>query len=269
MKSLIYVAPIIRTSVKRQFHPIKNISRREARQVKPKVVKSNFNLITVYNPVMKNLEKILNDNLHIVYVDPDMKKVFPEGTISVTYKRRKRLKELIFALLYPGTVTESASRFSKSNESRCDIRKNCMVFKNEFTCTATGKTYKVRDDLTCKSDNVIYLISCKKCKQQYVGSAYEGNFKLRFRVRKSDINTGKVKCGVAKHFLNNCTGINKLENVEVQLIEEVIEGNYDLEGKLWSREKYWQNQLFPLTHGMNSSWDWFSSNRKGYRKKKK
>ena len=269
MKSLIYVAPIIRTFVKRQFHPIKNISRREARQVKPKVIKSSFNLITVCNPVMKNLEKILNDNLHILYVDPDMKKVFPEGTISVTCKRGKCLKELTSLLLYPGTVKESASRISKCNESRCDICKNCMAFKNEFTCTATGKTYKVRDDLTCKSDNAIYLISCKKCKQQYVGSAYEGNFKPRFRVHKSDINTGKVRCGVARHFLNNCTRINKLENVEVQLIEEVKKGNYDLEGKLWLREKYWQTQLFTLTHGMNSSWDWFSSNRKGYRKKKK
>ena len=83
------------TLVKRQFHAIKNISRREARQFKPKVIKSNFNLITVYNPVMKNLEKVLNDNLHILYSDPDMKKVFPEGTISVTYRRRKCLKELI------------------------------------------------------------------------------------------------------------------------------------------------------------------------------
>ena len=64
------------TSVKRQFHAIKNISRREARQVQPKVIKSNFNLSTVYNPVMKNLEKVLNDNLHILYGDRDMKKVF-------------------------------------------------------------------------------------------------------------------------------------------------------------------------------------------------
>ena len=144
-----------------------------------------------------------------------------------------------------------------------------MVFKNESTCTATGKTYKVRGDLNCKSDNVVYLISCKKCKQQHVGSAYESNFKPKFRIYKSDINTGKVRRGVAKHFINNCTGSNNLENVEVQLNEEVKKGNYDLYGKLWSRGKYWQAQLFTLTHGMNSSWDWFSSNRKGYRKKKK
>ena len=109
----------------------------------------------------------------------------------------QKRKVLISPSLYPRTVTESASRVSKCNESRCDICKNYMVFKNEFTCNATGKIYKVRDDLTCKSDNVIYLISCKKCKQQYVGSAYESNFKPRFRVRKSDTNTGKGRGGVA------------------------------------------------------------------------
>ena len=110
------------------------------------------------------------------------------------------------------------------------------MFKNELICTATGKTYKARG-------NVIYLISCKKCKQQYVGSVFETNFKLKFRVHKSDIHTCKDRCGVAKHFLNNRTGINKLENGKVQLIEKVKEGNYDLEGKLWSRKKYWQSPV--------------------------
>ena len=42
--------------VKTQFHAIKNISRRDVRQVRPKLIKSNFNLFTVYNLVMKNLE---------------------------------------------------------------------------------------------------------------------------------------------------------------------------------------------------------------------
>ena len=74
---------------------------------------------------------------------------------------------------------------------------------------------------------------------------------------------------MTKYFLNNCTGVNKFENVEVQLIEEVKEGNYDLEDTLWSEEKYWQAQLFTVTHGMNSTCYWFGSNRKGYRKKKK
>ena len=40
------------------------------------------------------------------------------------------------------------------------------------------------------------------------------------------------------------------------LIEQVQEDHYDLEGKLWCREKYWQAQLFTLSHGMNSTWEY-------------
>ena len=87
---------------------------------------------------------------------------------------------------------------------------------------------EVRGSLTCKSDHVLYLISCKKFKKQCVGSAFESDFKPRFRVYKGHINTGKGRCRVAKHFLNICTGINKLEKLEVQLIEEVRKANYDL-----------------------------------------
>ena len=92
---------------------------------------------------------------------------------------------------------------------------------------------------------VIYLLLYK---------VHDCTFKRRFRVHKSDINTGKVRCGVAKHFLNNCTGITKRENMKVQLIEELKEGNYDLVVKPWSREKYWQAQLLTLTRDMNSTW---------------
>ena len=88
-------------------------------------------------------------------------------------------------------------------------------------------------------------------------------------MHKSDINTGKDRRGVAKHFLTKCTDVGKLEIIEVHLIEQVQEGYHDVEGKLWCREKYWQAQLFTLLHGMNSTWDWYSTNRKGYRRKKK
>lgn len=50
-------------------------------------------------------------------------------------------------------------------------------------------------------------------------------------VHKSDINTGKDRCGEAKHFLIKCADIRKLENIEFYLIEQVEEGDYDAEGK--------------------------------------
>ena len=89
--------------------------------------------------------------------------------------------------------------------------------------------------------------------------------KEHFRVHKRDINTGKDRCGVA-HFSSKCQEVDKLANLKVQLIEKIVCDNNNQESRLWSREKYWQAQLFTTSHGMNSSWDWYSTNRKGYRK---
>ena len=155
-----------------------------------------------------------------------------------------------------------------SCNKRCDICTIFMVFDNNFKCTATGKYYKVKRTvkrtLSCNSVNVIYLIICQCCKSQYAGSSI--TFKERFRIHKSDINTGKKRCSAAKHFLECCTSKSKFDNLKIQLIESVNVPDILLEQKLWQREKYCQAQLFTLSHGLNFSSDWYCLNRKGCRK---
>ena len=47
------------------------------------------------------------------------------------------------------------------------------------TCTLTGKKYFVKGDLNCNSCNVIYLVECSNCKQQYIDSALNSNSSLK------------------------------------------------------------------------------------------
>ena len=79
-----------------------------------------------------------------------------------------------------------------------------MVFDRTFRCTVTGKVYYIKGEMNCDSSNIIYLITCMKCLEQYVGSAIK--FKSRFRIHKSDIKTKKDRCGTARHFNNKCCG---------------------------------------------------------------
>ena len=48
-----------------------------------------------------------------------------------------------------------------------------MVTDNKFRCTVTGKAYFIKGNLSCDSCNVVYLITCSDCKEQYVGSAID------------------------------------------------------------------------------------------------
>ena len=249
-----------------QFAKVGELTRETARQ--PKKDKENrklFGLVTKYNPILPNLNQLIRKNLPLLYSDPALKTIFPEGSVKPLYKRGKNLKELLSPSIFPRPQTDQVvSNVSKCTARKCDICTNFMIFGNRFVCTATGRSYSVKGALTCNSDNVIYLVTCQSCKLQYVGSAT--SFKERFRVHKSDINTHKIRCGVVKHFTSSCNLDNTLSNLKVQLIE-CLDGNVeDLEGKLWQREKYWQAQLFTMSHGLNSLQDWYSTNRKGYRK---
>ena len=120
--------------------------------------------------------------------------------------------------------------------------------------------------MSCDSGNVIYLITCSNCREQYVGSVI--NFKQRFTIRKSDIKANKDRRGTARHFNNKyCSPNNKYAYLKIQIIEQVFDNNqFSIEDLLWEREKYLQAQLFTNLYGMNNINDLYSMKRKGHRK---
>ena len=77
-----------------------------------------------------------------------------------------------------------------------------MVFYRTCKCTVTGKVYYTKCEMNCEGTNIIYLITCMKCLEQYVGSATK--FNSRFRIHKPDIKTEKDRCGSATLFSNKC-----------------------------------------------------------------
>ena len=111
--------------------------------------------------------------------------------------------------------------------------KNCIISDNQFKCKVTGRVYHVRGSLPCP--NIVYIIFCKNCGDQYRGST--SDFKARFRIHKSDIKTKKDRCSSVRHFNMCCERNNPHIFLQIQLIESVQSvGN--LEGKLWESEKY-------------------------------
>ena len=175
------------------------------------------------------------------------------------YRRDKNLKELISPSLFSRTIKENNCSIEKCNR-RCNICKNFLVLSTECSCHDTKSKYKIRGFLTCYTKNIIYLIACKCCGKQYIGCAT--GFKGRFRIHKSDINTGKIRCGVASHLLNVCKSATcKTEYLQVQLIKHVLVREGEDAKVLWEREKYWQVQLYTLKHGLNNMNEWYALNR--------
>ena len=216
-----------------------------------------------YNPRLHDLNSLLKKHMSLLYSDPTLKTIFPQGCINSVFKRNQSLKELLAPCLYPNKKVIRTNSITSCN--KCDIFKNYLICSNYFTCSATNRRYYARGVLHCNCNNVIYFITCKNCLEQYVGSATD--FKIRFRIHESNIKTNKNRCGTAKHFNGMCkNNSNIFHFLSVQIIEQVYSNATDIEEILLHWKKHWQGQLFTTTHGINSLTDFYCSKRKGCRK---
>ena len=120
---------------------------------------------------------------------------------------------------------------------KCGKCHACPIVKegNKFFSTNTKKCYKIKQKVNCKSDYVIYLGTCIRCKGQYVGKTSR-EFRKRHSGHKQEIK--KDYGGLGHHYggQRGCT----YEDVSIQIIEQVELAN---DAMLAKRELYWQNQL--------------------------
>ena len=139
------------------------------------------------------------------------------------------MREILSPPLFPTTIKLNECSIEECAR-KCDICKNFFVVSPDFTCFATKRKYKIKGILKCGSGHFIYLIFCKCCGKQYVGSATD--FTQRFKIHKSDINTCKIRCGVRNHLLNvSRSSPSKFEYLQVQLRENFCVQNDDNIGK--------------------------------------
>ena len=212
---------------------VKTKTRSESRQKQAKQDRVSVpKFITTYNPASPNIHNIIQNNLSILHTDENMKKIFPSKSIKSLYRREKNLKKILSRSLFLAKPMNSENFIVSCKKH--DTCKNYLLTDNKFKCKVTGRFYNVRGNFSCNSSNVIYLISLKKCEDQYIGSA--SDFKARFRIHKSDIKSQKDRCGTPRHFNAKCCDVqNPHRSLQAQLIESVV-NDLDLANKLWERE---------------------------------
>lgn len=80
---------------------------------------------------------------------------------------------------------------------RCEC---CLYIKtqSEFSSTRNGAEFTITGKLDCNSKNILYLIQCAKCEEQYVGET-ERTLRARLNNHLSDIRN-YAETSIAEHF---------------------------------------------------------------------
>ena len=184
-----YKKPII----KRVIDETRKTNRNDTLRYKNKD-KSNTRapLVVTFHPDLPSLAQIVNKHFSILQTNDKLKQVFPEPPLisCMSYRRPKNLHDLIVRAKLPSDAPVETNVIGSHPclSSRCKNCKN-MTQTSTFISNTTKQTFKIRENITCTTINVIYLIECTFCGIQYLGeTSKKKKIQDRMRGHGSDIN---------------------------------------------------------------------------------
>ena len=195
-------------------------------------------LVVTYHPGLTNLSRIARKHLPILHTSSKLKEAIPDPPI-IAFRRPKNIKDLLVRakLNPPSPPTNAINTRCNNNHCKCCHE---MVTCSKFKSKTTGRQYNIGAEITCKTRNLVYLISCKRCGLQYIGET-EKTLHIRMNSHCSDIRTRKTEKPVAVHF---CQSDHSVKDLEVRGITSTQ----------WRREResFWIFTLRTLApDGMN------------------
>ena len=138
-----------------------------------------------------------------------------------------------------------------------------MHLTGSVTSTQTGRTYRVPDEGSCGCNNLIYLVTCKKCNLQYVGETkqtikerfYDHFYKVKHVADPQSVPPSlkdKEPTPLGKHF---GTRPHTVDDIQIQIIEFIKRPPHltDTTKFRRRRELHWMYQLKTVDpQGINS-----------------
>ena len=129
-----------------------------------------------------------------------MKKVLENSQIIKSKRQSPSLKSILTRACFTSNIKESPI-ISKCNKPRCATcpyitQGSDFVFKN-------GSKFTVKSSMTCVSSNLIYVITCAGCGENYIGQTGD-TLRHRMTVHRQQIREPKYQCTHVSEHIRNC-----------------------------------------------------------------
>lgn len=215
--------PIFKCIAPSQFHHLKE------------VILKHYSLISehVSHPRFITLRhKTLSQDLIRAQVFPTDEQmidlIFQFGASTATYATAGNLPQLKFR----------ERSIKKCGHPRCSTCQHLQC-QTSFISTKTKISYPIRHHLSCTSSNIVYLITCSKCKKQYVGMTTK-QLNTHLNHHKTAI-FNKKRTYLHSHF--NLPD-HPIKNLTIQAIDHIqMENESNVTSELRKLEKFWIKTL--------------------------
>ena len=177
-----------------------------------------------------------------------MRDIFKDGMV-VAHKRYRNIHELLFrARLYDTNQRiPRLTRLAKQGWRRCANCITCCHSENKtrVTCYATGETWQITQDISCKDKRIVYIMECRKHHLQYVGKSVQ-SLMDRGRQHVDAIKSQKQHNKLYQHFTTK-------GHCHTDLLIYGIERVHGDDFTLAARERFYIDKFETIYKGLNSN----------------
>ena len=139
-------------------------------------MKTSFiTFITTFNPNNRNICSTIKSSLI------SLKNNNVSGFYNIKLMQSKRQSPNLKKLLTKAEFGEVLSGTFKCSDKRSECC-NYILISDHYTFKSVQITFKLKNCFTCDSFNLIYVIICGTCKEEYIRETRQGKTKLRGRV---------------------------------------------------------------------------------------
>lgn len=152
---------------------------------------------TTYSPISCQVKEVITKHWHVLSADDVGRKLFADAPLFV-HSRGPNIRD---RLVHADSHNSNGGRLDGPvGFFPCRHCHSCQnhTKTNTFVSHSTQKEHKIKHFITCRSSNVIYLLSCP-CGLQYVGKTSR-QLRIRINEHRSAIQRGDPKSPVARHF---------------------------------------------------------------------
>ena len=212
--------------------------------------------VTTYNPSLPNLNNVIKKYYPILTAIERCQEAFKDAPL-LAYRRPKNLRDFLVKAKLKQAPPNNATlpkKVTRCNDGRCRTCKFIAHGTSSYIFHNTGEQRKILQNLSCSSNNLVYLINCKRCIKkdptlpcQYIGQICH-TLRERFGEHRRGIENN-IDESVPIHFNQPKHTLN-----DVQVIP-LLHVNSNRDSIRFSMEQHLIDKAGTLQNGINRTCD--------------
>lgn len=204
-------------------------------------------LVTTYHPSFNDTSSITRRNWDILAHSAKTQPLHKLKLIIALRKPPNLRSMLVRAKTDHAQNEDRRQEIEQRRTDRICKTPECLICQKldtsgTITSPVTGRNYMSRKNVTCLSTNLIYCLSCSRCKMQYVGQT-KRRLLDRMKEHLSKIRNHKLTNDIGRHF--NTNGHQGTQDVTFHIIDFIHRAPDSPEAQILrhARERLWIHRL--------------------------